>query len=121
MRVRAVAVLLLMLAGCAQPLAVPDDGSPPGELFRPEGTGPFSAVVVLHGCGGVTPNAYVWARRLKDWGYAALVIDSFKPRGYPDGICTRAGLVPPELRRAMPSRQPYGCAARISSRPSGSA
>jgi dienelactone hydrolase len=39
-----------------------------------------------------------WAQRLNRWGYVALVVDSFGPRGYPDGICTKGSLVPPEER-----------------------
>jgi dienelactone hydrolase len=52
-----------------------------GALILPQGTPPFPAVVVLHGCNGVSPNTRVWARRLSSWGYAALIIDSFSERG----------------------------------------
>ena len=52
-----------------------------GSIILPQGTPPFPAVVVLHGCNGVSQNTRVWARRLASWGYAALVIDSFSSRG----------------------------------------
>ena len=52
-----------------------------GSIILPSGTPPFPAVVVLHGCNGVSQNTFVWARRLASWGYAALIINSFNPRG----------------------------------------
>ena len=52
-----------------------------GSIVLPNGTPPYPAVVVLHGCNGVSQNTFVWARRLASWGYAALIINSFNPRG----------------------------------------
>src|SRR5262245_21100671 len=52
-----------------------------GYLARPPGAGPFSAVVLLHGCGGFHRSMISWADRLARFGYAALAIDSFGPRG----------------------------------------
>jgi len=52
-----------------------------GSIILPNGTPPYPAVVVLHGCNGVSQNTFVWARRLASWGYAALIINSFNPRG----------------------------------------
>jgi dienelactone hydrolase len=49
-------------------------------LARPEGKGPFPAVVVLHGCGGFHEGMVAWADRLRRWGYVALAVDSFGPR-----------------------------------------
>jgi dienelactone hydrolase len=51
-----------------------------GYLARPEGSGPFPAVVVLHGCGGFHEDMLAWADRLRRWGHAALAVDSFGPR-----------------------------------------
>ena len=57
----------------------------PGTLFhsfvRPEGPGPFPAIVLLHSCGGVGRHTPGWAVRLKVAGYASVVVDSFTPRG----------------------------------------
>ena len=39
-----------------------------GSIILPQGTPPFPAVVVLHGCNGVSQNTFVWARRLASWG-----------------------------------------------------
>jgi len=52
-----------------------------GTLSNPSGDGPFPAVVILHGCGGITDNHRTWAYRLKSWGYVAMVLDSHGPRG----------------------------------------
>ncbi len=52
-----------------------------GYLARPAGPGPFPAVVVLHGCGGFHADMIAWADRLRSWGYVALAVDSFGPRG----------------------------------------
>ena len=67
-----------------QPLAA----SPPaveltGEFYRPVGTGPFPAVVMLHGCGGPPSRASADAAgaAYAALGYALLIVDSFGPRG----------------------------------------
>jgi dienelactone hydrolase len=52
-----------------------------GRLYQPDGPGPFPAVVMMHGCGGVGSNQHDWGRRLQVWGYVALTVDSFGPRG----------------------------------------
>ena len=59
----------------------------PGILHRPLGQGPYPAVVMLSGHGGwVAGGANAehqafWARKLVEWGYVALQIDSFFPCG----------------------------------------
>jgi dienelactone hydrolase len=57
-------------------------------LFKPEGSGPFSAVVGLHGCGGLINRSSQVGTRYRDWGerlaaagYAVLYPDSFAARG----------------------------------------
>jgi dienelactone hydrolase len=67
------------------------------ELSIPAGTGPFPAVVVLHGCDGVTRHARIWAQQLVAWGYVAIVVDSFRPRGVTT-VCNHGMLVPPQLQ-----------------------
>ncbi|WP_431855519.1 dienelactone hydrolase family protein [Azospirillum sp.] len=59
-----------------------------GRIMRPAGTGPFPAVVMLHGCSGLFTKAGAlsarhlwWARTLRDQGYLVLMVDSFGPRG----------------------------------------
>lgn len=58
-----------------------------GKLTKPQGNGPFPAVVLLHGCEGIMANRDdLWAERLANWGYVAFQIDSFGPRGQ-SSIC----------------------------------
>jgi dienelactone hydrolase len=42
---------------------------------------PYPAVVVLHGCGGISSHSIAIADRLGSWGYAALTVDTLGPRG----------------------------------------
>lgn len=70
-----------------------DGGTPytrvdlPGQLYRPART-PAPAVAIFHGCGGPGVNNARMAGLLKDWGYVALVVDSFSSRGLKD-VCGR--------------------------------
>lgn len=57
-----------------------------GYLSKPDGDGPFPAVVLMHGCQGVSPQLHRWARWFVERGYVALVVDSFGSRGIP-GDC----------------------------------
>src|SRR5215470_19088969 len=62
-------------------VAEPQPATLTGELFTPSRGGLHPAVVLLHGCGGITPNVGAWAQWLQGEGYAALVLDSFQGRG----------------------------------------
>jgi dipeptidyl aminopeptidase/acylaminoacyl peptidase len=63
-----------------------------GFLTRPDGPGPFPAIVHLHGCGGLPDEVksgsadHFWSERLAAWGYVVLVVDSFTTRGI-DNTC----------------------------------
>jgi dienelactone hydrolase len=82
--------ILLALAGCrttgsGEPAAFASaPGASPqalvGSLVKPEGPGPFPAVVLLHSCGGVGDHLATWSSFLKTKGYAALTVDSFGSR-----------------------------------------
>lgn len=50
-----------------------------GKFGKPDGPGPFPAVVIMHGCSG-PPAHEEWIDRLEQWGYATYYIDSFTPR-----------------------------------------
>jgi dienelactone hydrolase len=53
-----------------------------GELMLPHAAPvPYPAVIVLHGCNGISRHVREVAARLAGWGYATLVVDSFRPRG----------------------------------------
>jgi dienelactone hydrolase len=58
------------------------------QLYRPASPQPAPAVAIFHGCGGVGVNNTRMAELLKDWGYVALVVDSFSARGLKD-VCGR--------------------------------
>ena len=100
------AVAGLALQACAAAPAAPADptasaASVPLQIVRPDGDGPFPAVVLLHSCIGVTRSARHlrdWAGRLTALGYLVAIPDSFSTRGHPDGLCGWGGLVPPEVR-----------------------
>src|SRR5947208_9336752 len=86
-RVVGLAVVWLVLTGCASSTVRFPNATPatprevPGQVYRPEGTGPFPAVVLLHGCQGVLPSTRQWGRWFKERGYLALVVDSWAARG----------------------------------------
>jgi carboxymethylenebutenolidase len=71
-----------------------------GFLFRPATPGPHPAIVMMHGRSGpysilrrgtytadtLTMRHKMWGRYWAEHGYVALHVDSFGPRGYPDGF-----------------------------------
>jgi dienelactone hydrolase len=62
------------------PTNVPD--AIEGYLSKPDGSGPFPAVVYLHGCNGLSTNTRNrMAELITGWGYVSLVVDSFTIRG----------------------------------------
>jgi dienelactone hydrolase len=78
---------VLLLAGCATGRVSFDNVTPNApvrvraEEFRPHGSGPFPAVVLMHGCHGVSGSIRDWGRWFRDHGYVALVVDSWTSRG----------------------------------------
>ncbi len=68
-----------------------------GFLAKPLGDGPFPAVVLMHGCGGISEWDEVWTNRLVAWGYVVLDVDSLEPRGE-TYICDRPFAVPVSSR-----------------------
>jgi len=66
-------------------------------LFRPEGQGPFPAVVALHNCTGLSNRAGQLGARYRDWGerlakggYVVLMPDSHSSRGVGSQCATRS-------------------------------
>jgi dienelactone hydrolase len=89
----AVAATLLVFSACRSVMTF--DSHQGGRrltavLRKPDGPGPFPAVVLMHGCGGIQPGNEAWANDLTAWGYATLLVDSFTPRGLSE-ICTDFG------------------------------
>ena len=48
---------------------------------------PYPAVVVLHGCSGISSHSAAIADRLGAWGYVALTVDTLGPRGITGRRC----------------------------------
>lgn len=72
-----------------QPVHVPVQGIQlTAQLYRPAAGGKLPAVAIFHGCGGVGVNNTRMAGLLRDWGYVALVVDSFSARHMTD-VCGR--------------------------------
>jgi len=72
---RITALILAFLAGTGSAMAAPDTIEIPfGDLklkaflYRPEGNGPFPAVVALHGCDGLAGTHNPLGRRYREWG-----------------------------------------------------
>ena len=54
-----------------------------GLLYKPEGKGPFPAVVILPTCGGLGPHVTDhWPNYLNGLGYVAMTVDSLGSRGF---------------------------------------
>jgi dienelactone hydrolase len=87
-------LFVLAFAARAAPPAAPqqvdiplDKGILHAQLFKPNGDGPFPAVIALHGCGGLAGHAEPVAPRYRDWaeqllkaGKAVLLPDSYGSR-----------------------------------------
>lgn len=99
-RLLRLALALTFLCACigtADALTIPAtaaDGSAeeiPATAFKPEGPGPFPAVIILHDCSGLGPGSSGapgrWARELVERGYFVLLPDSFTTRGHGGGVC----------------------------------
>jgi len=126
-------VAILLLLACALPGCVGTTSTSsvataggaadpiPIAVTKPDGPGPFPAVVIVHDCSGLgvrssgAPDR--WARELVGRGYAVLIPDSFGTRGFPNGVCTdaspgRAGVSP-----ANRVRDAYGALAHARTLP----
>src|SRR6516162_5258621 len=61
-------------------LARPDAGLSGMLGSHSDSIGPYPAVVVLHGCGGISSHSAGITDRIGSWGYVALTVDSLGPR-----------------------------------------
>lgn len=120
--------LSLMLAACQTTVSFPDAridandlDAPPisGVIAKPEGTGPFPAVVILHACGGVTQHINAgWPTYLTGIGYVVLAVDTFGSRGYgkcPNPVSSFSTLFVKDAYGALDylAKQPFIDANRI--------
>jgi dienelactone hydrolase len=67
-----------------------------GREVRPAGPGTFPAVVLMHGCHGVSASTRAWGDWFRARGYVALIVDSWTPRGIRDGCVPGPELAPTE-------------------------
>lgn len=78
----------------------------PATLYKPNGKGPFPAVVIMHDCSGLGPRSSGapdrWARELVGRGYVVIIPDSFTTRGHAGGVCTDPS---PSRNEVSPSRR----------------
>src|SRR5262252_2153351 len=69
-----------------------------GYLAKPEGVGPFPAVIGLHGCAGMHDTT---KQRLTDdlvaWGYVILLVDSYATRGIEHACPSASGKAAAQL------------------------
>ena len=105
----------LLFVGCTSPApdvpvrpAAPENtpASIPIKVLKPDGAGPFPAVVILHDCSGLGPRSSGapgrWANELLRRGYVVVIPDSFSTRGHADGVCTNPS---PSRNEVSPSRR----------------
>ena len=80
-------------------------------VSKPEGSGPFPAVVIMHDCSGLGPKSSGaperWARELVSRGYAVIIPDSFSTRGFPAGVCVDAAPGRSDVSPARRARDAY--------------
>ena len=86
----------------------------PASLLKPDGPGPFPAVVIMHDCSGLgarssgAPNR--WGRELLGRGYVIISPDSFTTRGHANGVCTDPS---PTRNEVSPSRRVHDAYAAL--------
>jgi dienelactone hydrolase len=99
-----------------------------GFLYRPEGKGPFPAIVAMHSCEGLTAQAPIserygdWGERLAAAGFVVLFPDSFGARGLGPQCSAaqrsqRSGrdrVVDADAARRWLQQQPYVASDRVS-------
>jgi len=93
----------------------------PATLEKPQGDGPFPAIVMMHDCSGLGPTSSGgpgrWARVLVEHGYVVLLPDSFSSRGFPGGVCTDASPARANVGPRQRARDAYAALAALSSLP----
>ena len=124
----AAAIVVLAFAGAASAAerrVVVADPAPPlagaaaagpltGYLTAPVGAGPFPAVALIHSCLGLPENRAAFAATLASWGYVALYVDEFAPRGLHETCSVDFPVGPADAAAALAflARQPFVDARR---------
>ena len=130
LRLMALGLWAAALSGCGGTLSGPSitTTAPSGfseqipiTLSKPDGPGPFPAVVIMHDCSGLGPRSSGapdrWAKELLGRGYVVLIPDSFTTRGHPDGVCTNPSPSREDVRPARRVRDAYAALAHLRTLP----
>jgi dienelactone hydrolase len=102
LKVLLILLQIVFLASCSQGVSFFSDADNPkynstvtGTISKPEGDGPFPAVVLMHGCSGLDSpvrrglNAH--ASNLNSNGFVTFIIDSFSKRRKSEFVCRDPG------------------------------
>ena len=119
------ALISLHATGASQsPLTIAPVGASaqiPATPIKPDGDGPFPAVVMMHDCSGLGPRSIGaplrWARELVEQGYVVLIPDSFTPRGFADGVCLIPGKQSVSVNGYARALDAYGALAALRALP----
>jgi dienelactone hydrolase len=129
-RLMTIGLCLLFLGGCVGTISglsttttgargVPEQI--PARLLKPEGPGPFPAVVIMHDCSGLGPRSSGapdrWAGELVSRGYVIVIPDSFTTRGHPGGVCTDPSPSRAEVSPMQRVRDAYAALAYVRTLP----
>jgi dienelactone hydrolase len=129
-RLMSLTFCLLFLSGCISTTAGPSITTTtpngmleqiPVTLLKPDGAGPFPAVVIMHDCSGLGPRSSGapdrWAKDLLSQGYVVLIPDSFTTRGHAGGVCTNASPSRAEVNPFRRVRDAYAALAYVRTLP----
>ncbi len=106
----------VVVADPAPPLAGASAAGPlTGYMTAPPGAGPFPAVALIHSCLGLPENRAAFAATLASWGYVALFVDEFAPRGLAETCSVDFPVGPADAAAALAylARQPFVDARRV--------
>jgi dienelactone hydrolase len=106
----------IVVADPAPPLAdAAAIGPLTGYLTMPSGAGPFPAVALIPSCLGLPENRAAFAATLASWGYVALWVDEFAPRGLRETCSVDFPVGPVDAAAALAylARQPFVDAKRV--------
>ena len=97
------------------PAPAPAAGPLIGYLTAPNGAGPFPTVALIHSCLGLPENRAAFAATLASWGYVALYVDEFAPRGLQETCSVDFPQGPADAAAALAylARQPFVDARRL--------
>lgn len=93
-RLQAAATIAADLAFPREPSKISFFSSPGMALYKPDGEGPFPALILLHACSGLksvlrnfsNTAMLTWTKAALKRGYVVLMVDSLDPRGV-DTVC----------------------------------